>query len=315
MDSELDDGRRRGGRWRDPRSPTPRSIVELVRDGTLDASLAALLWLLVEARVPLVVAAGPSGTGKSTLLHALLDFLTPGTRTQELTGYAEDFTWLPEATALGWRAHGFGGVGPAAGGAAVGRVSGTHSAVEPATTVLFVHEFSDHLPIYTWGEVARVVVRALSLGYGLGATIHAESLEEVLAELGGPEVGLTGDELSRLGVVLVVRALRDRATGAVIRRVVAAHYVRPVVRDAAGHVQRPGPAVLATWDPGADRFEDFAWGIAPELAERVGGRAGDLEAERDRRAEYLSGLVRAGMVGSEDLRAAVEHYRHGRART
>ena len=67
--------------------------------------------------------------------------------------------------------------------------------VEPATTVLLVHEFSDHLPLYTWGEVARVVVRALSLGYGLGATIHADALEEVLEELGGPEVGLTDDEL------------------------------------------------------------------------------------------------------------------------
>ena len=311
MDLEPDDGLGRGARWRDPRSPTPRSIVELIRDGTLDASLAALLWLLVEARVPLVVAAGPSGTGKSTLLHALLDFLPPGTRTHELSGYAEDFAWLPEASALGWRAHGFGGVGPVASDVAVDPAPGTHEAVEPATTVLLVHEFSDHLPIYTWGEVARVVVRALSLGYGLGATIHAESLEEVLVELGGLDVGLTSDELSRLGVVLVVRALRDQATGVVIRRVVAAHYVRPVVRDAAGHVQRPGPAVLATWDPGADRFEDFAWGIAPELAERVGRKAGDFDAERDRRAEYLTGLVRAGMVGSEELRAALVHYGHG----
>jgi energy-coupling factor transporter ATP-binding protein EcfA2 len=308
---------RRLGPWRDPRSPTPRSVLELIRDGTLDASLAGLLWLLVEARVPLVVAAGPSGTGKSTLLHALLDFMPPDTRTQELDGYAEDFAWLPEAATLGWRPHGFGGVGPlrsAAPRPGAGPSDGA-AAVDPATTVLLVHEFSDHLPLYTWGEVARIVVRALSLGYGLGATIHAESLEEVLGELGGPEVGLTGDELSRLGVVVVLRALRDRSSGAVMRRVVAAHYVRPVVRDAAGHVQRLGPAVLATWDPAADAFEDFAWGIVPELAERVGRRAGDFEAERSRRAEYLGGLVWAGMVTSEDLRAAVEHYRHGRSRT
>ena len=153
-------------------------------------------------------------------------------------------------------------------------------------------------------------MRALSLGYGLGATIHAESLEEVLDELGGAEVGLTGDELSRLGVVLILRALRDRANGAPVRRVVAAHYVRPVARDAAGHVQRLGPAVLATWDPLEDRFEDFAWGIVPELAERVGRRAGDFEAERERRATYLDGLVRAGAGGPDEATAAIEHYRH-----
>ena len=186
--------------------------------------------------------------------------------------------------------------------------------VEPGTTVLLVHEFSDHLPLYTWGEVARVVVRALSLGYGLGATIHADALEEVLEELGSPEVGLTDDELSRLGVVLVLRAFRDRATGIVYRRVAAAHYVRPVVRDAAGHVQRLGPAVLATWDPATDAFEDFAWGIVPELAERTGRRAGDFELERDARADYLSGLVRAGMTTPNEVRAALDHYRHGSAR-
>jgi hypothetical protein len=36
----------------------PPSLVELIRRGTLDAELAALVWLLVEARIPLVVTAG-----------------------------------------------------------------------------------------------------------------------------------------------------------------------------------------------------------------------------------------------------------------
>jgi hypothetical protein len=104
--------------------------------------------------------------------------------------------------------------------------------------------------------------------------------------------------------------VRDPATGALRRRVVAAHYVRPVARDGAGHVQRLGPAVLATWDAPGDRFEDFAWGIAPELAERVRRRAGDFDAERDRRAAYLDGLVRAGAAGGAEVVAAIEHYRH-----
>lgn len=284
--------------------------MELIRDGTLDASLAALLWLLIEARVPLVVAAGPSGSGKSTLLHALLAFRAPGAQVQEIAGYAEDFAWLPEAATLGWRPHGFSGVRVGPEGQPAGGQHPGSGSVEPSTTVLLVHEMSDHLPVYTWGEPARIVVRALSLGYGLAATVHAESLEEVLAELGGIDVGLTPDELSRLGVVVVLRALRDPATGALRRRVTAAHYVRPVVRDGAGHVQRLGPAVLATWDAAEDRFEDFAWGIAPELAERVGRRAGDFEAERDRRAANLDGLVRAGAAGGEEVAAAIEHYRH-----
>ncbi len=171
-------------------------------------------------------------------------------------------------------------------------------------------EFSDHIPLYTWGEPARIAVRALSLGYDLGATIHAESLEGVFDLLGGPDVGLTDDELSRLGVVLILRVVRSPSDGRPVRRVVAAHYVRPVARDAAGHVQRLGPAVLATWDGRADRFEDFAWGVVPELAERVGRRAGDFESERDRRADYLAGLVRAGVDEPDEVAAAIAHWSH-----
>ena len=51
-------------------------------------------------------------------------------------------------------------------------------------------------------------MRALSLGYGLGATIHGESLEDVFDQLRSPEVGLTDDEMSHLGVVLVMKVVR-----------------------------------------------------------------------------------------------------------
>jgi hypothetical protein len=295
----------------------PRSIVRLIAEGTLDPSLAALLWLTVEARVPIVVAAGPSRTGKTTLLQALLAFLPPTVEVRSLSGYAEDFEWLPEASTLGWRRHGFGGIRgagtpPARTGDPADPTDPADAAhpADPATTFLLVHEFSDHLPIYTWGEQARVAVRALSLGYGLGGTIHAMSLEEVFAELGGSQVGLTDDELSRLGVVVMLHTVPGAVTGSLVRRVVAAHYVRPVARDVAGHTQRLGPAVLSTWDPGADRHEDFSWGVVPELAERVGRRAGDLEVERDRRAAVLATLVRSrvfepGAVRDELIRHSI----------
>ncbi|HYC06499.1 MAG TPA: hypothetical protein VEG29_01115, partial [Candidatus Binatia bacterium] len=178
-----------------------RSIVRLIGDGTVDAGLAALLWLTVEARLPVVVAAGPRGTGKSTVLDAVLAFLPPGVSGRVLAGYAEDFEWLPEAPTLGWRSHGFGGIRPER--PRPESVDGPGDRISPDSTYLVVPEFSDHLPFYTWGEPARIAVRALSRGYGLGGTMHAESLEEVFAELGGPRVGLTDDELSHLGIVLI----------------------------------------------------------------------------------------------------------------
>lgn len=283
-----------------PVPPTPRSIAELIRSGTLDAELAALLWLLVEGRVPIIVAGHEPGVGKTTLLTALLDFLPPDVRRIELAGATETFDWLPQAAELGWRRT--VGARERAQGDAVS--DGPVRPVRPDDTVLVVPEFSDHLPAYTWGEEARIAIRAASVGYGLAATIHAERLEDVLDALRRPPVRADDDELSRLGVVLILRRL-----GAGRRRVTAAHYLRPTARDEHGHVQRLGPAVLATWDADRDRFEHFAWGVTPELALRVGRKAGDVELELERRREALQALVTGDIVEVDAVRSALRAYR------
>jgi hypothetical protein len=176
--------------------------------------------------------------------------------------------------------------------------------IRPDDTVLLIPELSDHLPSYTWGAEARIAIRAVSIGYGLAATIHADELEEVFDELGRPPVGADDDELSRLGIVLILRRVGDGQ-----RRVVAAHYIRPTARDEHGHVQRLGPAVLATWDANRDRFEHFGWGVTPELALRIGRKPGDFEIEVDRRRDFLAGLAEAGMIDVTDVRAAIAAYR------
>lgn len=278
------------------------SVVQLIRAGTLDADLAALAWLLVEARVPLVVAARPRLAGKTTVLTALLEFLPPGATIHHLEGYAEDFAWLPEAPRLGWHPQ------KSPGATGEGAAGALEAEMSPQTGFLVAGELSPHLPFYTWGEQARIAVRATSLGYGLGATIHADSLQELFDELRGPDVRLTDDELSHLGLVLILRAFRNDR-GEIVRRIAAAHFVRPISRDAGGHVQRLAPAVLATWDPRLDTFEHFAWGVTSELATRVGRHAGDFEAEHARRQELLAALAASGVDAFKDVRTAIARYR------
>ena len=97
-------------------------------------------------------------------------------------------------------------------------------------------------------------------------------------------------------------------------RIATAHYLRPLARDVHGHPQRLPPAVLAAWDDRIARFEHFAWGIAGELAARVGRRTGDFELERERRAAVLAALAAVGRQAPEPgdvaaIRAALERGR------
>jgi hypothetical protein len=271
-------------------APPRRSIVELIHRGVLDAELAALAWVLLEARLPLIVAGLARGAGKTTVFEALLDFLPVTARRVDLAGADEDFAWLPEAGTLGWRA----------ADAPDGDRPAAAIPVTPAASYLVAAELSAHLPLYTWGAAARTLVRAASIGYGIGATIHADRLEDV------------HDELTYLGLIVVVRAERG-PDGHVHRRVVAAHYARPVGRDEHGHVQRLPPAVVAARDERTDRLEHFAWGVMPELAIRLGRRAGDLERDQAERAAVLGRLAEEGVVDVDSVRAVISEVHRERS--
>ena len=226
------------------------SLARLVAGGVVDAELAALAWLLLEDGIPVLVV-GLEEVTRDDLLDALAAALPASRR--------------PNPAA------------PVGEGRLV-RVPGTLATSTPPGSLR--------------AALARTTARS-----GLAATIEGTDLAEALAVL--RRQGLSEDEASFLGTVLVLGPVADRPVadrsvaepGAAMpgrdQRVVASHYLRPVARDAGGHVQRLGPAVLATWDAEHGAYDHFEWGIYPELAARTGRRAGDLEAAHRGRAEEL----------------------------
>ncbi len=243
-------------------------VRRLLAAHSLDAELAALLWLLLDARIPLVVVGAP-GSGRDAVMAGLAGLLPPDARTVDVTP-DDDFDWLPEALELGWRRE-----RPAPASAAP-----NDDRVSSATGVLVVRGLGGADGIA--GARARIAVRALALGYGLLATMTGEGLDDALNALHDPAVGTDADERSRLGVVLAV------ADDAGTPRVTAAHYIRPVAFDTHGHVQRQPPAILAAWNGERDQWEHFAWGVIPDLAGRLGIRPIELEREQVRRAGLLA---------------------------
>lgn len=249
-----------------PESPVegePPSLVELVRRGTLDAELAALVWMLVEARIPLLVAASPELVRREVAADVMRGILA---------------SLRPDLGLAG---------------------------IDAADLA---------------GPLAARSARELIHGDRPGGVAVADSLQSLYDDLGtAPPAGLTDDELSFLGCVLV---LGEDATGPVAAadpamepdravRVRAAHYVRPLHRDEHGHAQLLGPAVLATWDERRQALEHFAWGVLPEIAARLGRRTGDLEADLHHRRDDIGGLATAGVTSLTEVGRLVAGYRVG----
>ncbi len=133
--------------------PQPMSAVEIIRSGSLDARLMATLWAVVSRRRGVMLASEAPQAGKTTTLSALVDFLPDETVGVFLRGWGQDTSWTDE--------------------------------VGPDRAYLLVNEMSDHLPIYVWGPNARAALRLAGSGYGIGATMHADSLDEAVDCLRG----------------------------------------------------------------------------------------------------------------------------------
>jgi hypothetical protein len=246
-------------------------LAELVRDGVLDAELAGLLWLLAEARTPVVVV-GEDSVARDRVLDAVEGVLPPDARLVTVRP-DDDFEWLREAVELGWRRE------------RVGERPVARDAISSADGVLVARGLGEVNGVT--GERARIVVRSLALGYGLLATMDGDGLDDLFSTLDDPAIGTDADERSRLGLVLALGG--DTAAP----RIGAAHYVRPVALDPHGHVQHEAPAVLATWNAGNATWDHFAWGLMAELGARTGRAALDLEREQARRASMLADQARA----------------------
>ena len=154
--------------------PPVRSLVEQIQDGVLTTPLAALLWGMLSRRASVVVAAGPRGVGKTTLLSALLDCYPATSRRLYLRGCYESFAFLDDPL------------------------------LDPSHSLLLVNEISSHLPAYLWGPAVRRLLQAAGQGSTFAATAHAGSVEELVGQLAGYPLRVPMSELAAINLVVLM---------------------------------------------------------------------------------------------------------------
>ena len=194
------------------------TIIELIRNGTLSAEMAAALWAAVEERRSFVMVAIPRLAGKSTLMNALLALLPPQVPVHHLSGDEAEMARLKAAATGGY---------------------------------LVVGEFSQApVPTYIWGAPVRRLFDTLEAGYSLATALHAPGLEETF-DLICRGNGVSDQAASHIDLVLYLRRFGD-GPETFWRRLAEVHEVDRVEGG------RPQGRLLYRWLEGEDRFEALA---------------------------------------------------------
>ena len=270
--------------------PTPMSAVELIGTPSIDARLMGTLWAVVSRRRSVMLSSEAPQAGKTTLLSALVDFLPTDTTGIFVRGWWEEYDWLDE--------------------------------IEPGTGYLLINEMSDHLPIYVWGRAAHGALVLAGKGWGLGATMHADSLPEALDSF-RMQLGATDADLAGLTIYLQYAAYLTPA--GMYRRVEEAWHLRldtdgvlaPVCLGAiegdrspslTGAQRLPSPPMLPGDGGRSARpfvHDPAAYAI---LAESLGLTAEHLEAEIAERARFLNELADRGVCDAPAVAEEVRRF-------
>ena len=253
-----------GWHWEPPK---PMSVCELIAAGNMNERLAALFWIGMERGASIIIAAEPPNSGKTTTLSALLAFTPPDTLVYFTRGQGETFA-LPVLS-------------------------------DSYDTYILINELSDHIPVYTWDDNARRAFELLSQGYRLASTMHDETVDGVLKQLGG-ELAIPQIHLSHLTFVVPMFIGQMYPP---IRRCQEVVYLSSDGGDSV--VSR----TLATWDMSEDKFDVLS---TEEDREAFAAWAGlsptDLMSELERREAIISNWMTSGATSIPEVNNAIEAF-------
>ncbi len=257
------------GWWGHRSDPSQRfSIIDLLRNGNLDARVAAFLWLAIERHASIVVGSKLEDAGKTTMLTALLDFLSPDVETLYLRGWYERFDFV--------------------------------NSHDPAATYLLCNEISDNLPTYLWGQGVRQLFETLEHGFPMATTLHVNGATEMVDMLSSFPLEVPRRLLRHIDFVLTLDG--GSRSSKYLRRLMRVEMLHPSgdsdvrIESIAERDVLLGPLVSR---PGR---------LIGVLSERFGVERSKATTELARREQYLDHLQREDLSHSGDARQAFQNF-------
>jgi len=270
----------------------PLSIVDLINYGTLNAKIAAYLWLLLENKMSLMIIGG-TGAGKTSTLNALMSLIPQNNKIITIEEVAE--LNPPHENRIQF----------------ISRKGYRFGSAETTEISLFdlVKLSLRYRPDYivvgeVRGEEAYVLFQALATGHGGLCTMHADSLDHAVKRLTSPPMNIAEVYVPLMNACIYVARtdLPKKKLGLTYGR--RARTVWEII-----DYQKYYP--VAEWLPIEDDFETrFSKSrLLDVISVRKAFPKDYILKELEEREKLLLNLVKKGVRGQKNVAKAIMEYR------
>ncbi|PIN99604.1 CpaF family protein [archaeon CG10_big_fil_rev_8_21_14_0_10_43_11] len=267
----------------------PWTVIELIKNKTLSAEVAAFLWIAVEYEISIIISGG-TASGKSSFLAALLPFIPPNQRvvsieeTRELQ-LPKFLHWVPLSTR---------GANPEGKG-------------EVTMLDLLINSLRMRPDRIIVGEVRRqkeaeVMFEAMHTGHSVYATVHADTAEQTTRRMTSPPINLPLEEIETLPLIAVM--FRHRRRG--IRRLFQIAEIISTNKE----LDETEINMLYRWRPVDDKITivNESIRLLNELRLHTGMEQEDLNRELLRRKKILEWMVAKNITALNDVGRIISEF-------
>jgi len=264
----------------------PYTIVDLLNFGTVDADIAAYLWMLVESKMSIMIL-GSTGSGKTTLLNSISGMVNPDYKIFSVEDVAEininHENWFSLVSRTGFGTQGEG---------EIGLFDLIKSGVRHRPDYIIVGEIR--------GAEAYVMFQAIATGHGGLCTMHADSLDAASKRLQQQPMNIPPSYLSLMNCVIVIRRIRDPDTGLGKRKIISIEEIS----------QNNTSETIFKWSPRNDSFESNLEesNLLKKIADSTGQLVEEVQEEWHRRKLVINWLTEQGIHDYRSVSNMIRKY-------
>jgi archaeal flagellar protein FlaI len=269
----------------------PLTIIDLIENETIDETIAAYLWLLMDYKMSVMIA-GATGAGKTTALNAVACLTNPEYKMISVEEVAEVNLTHENWTSTIAR--------PGFGTERQGEITLydlIKSAVRHRPDMILVGEIR--------GDEAYVLFQALATGHGGLCTIHADDVETTLKRLTQPPMNIPPSILPLMNCMIIAKRVKASAFVESGNKFASRKFARITEIKDADAIHD-----VFRWNPSMDAFQNNLEEsyLLSRIARDVDISIDALFEELEKRKNILASMVERGIRDFRSVSIVLSRY-------